>query len=920
MMKKNKFLIFLAIAGIMLNLTSCMNDYKITWSGENTFKTETIRGIFGKAIWFNGKDAFMTGPAPVTFENEMTVAVWVRCDEWEGGDRGIVGNISFLSDRGFLIYYNGYANQLKFQLNIDNIVEILSVAPPLAGTWHLLAGTYNGSELCFYVDGRLRSKKEVSGKIINDNNSVVAGRFYNDLNDRYFRGALDEIMILDRALSLDELQKMCAEAGVEPLEPLPSNACGEKTGGFPSSLYVRTAETTPPDDWFKNIRSYVWDDIPEVLTMDEANKIAAGYADIGINVIFPEHYRYLFAGPDDGVSWFNSPPIDLYISNMKVLVSACHRNNIKVVGHLTACCVLDTYFRNHPDQAMIDLRSGEPAYFRRYGTYMMCPNNPDFKKEYLNRVEMVVRETGYDGLMVDETEWLPAEWSICGCEHCRRLFKEQTGYDIPDYRDSLVFGNYESPVFRAWLRFRIETMGNFLSEIRGVLDNIKKDMLFTGCYCEALSPFVASYYGMDLEDMCRGHNVSFFECEPANPWSFRYAVAEASYYRAFGPSFYLGYSISPSQQFYNWAFAKTCGLHIWMFPQINIVFPLLWEKKWEKVFIDDGLLCNTAILFSSPSKNYLREAYETVNEYQGWAQALLENHIPFETVIASKLGTTDLGKYSTLILPDVTCLSDNEINKIIDYVHDGGYVVATGRTSHYDETGNQRAEPGLATLFNDDQGKGKAVYMEEMPGLRYFVPRIGGGRIGEGGVWKDNRNEAMRDLIIETATARQPDPVIKTTNIDPEIVLMPYYHASGEYKGISVHLLNCLGTRNDGIMMIPEDMAFEYTAYPSPYDYIEDDGKMKIAVRSEDVSQAYLISPDFEEVLTLDFTVKDGYCEVTVPGLGRYEIIYLVTGKKDLISDIMKGGAVTKEFPAIVPFPGVDDSTSVQKETQAGVI
>jgi len=309
-----------------------------------------------------------------------------------------------------------------------------------------------------------------------------------------------------------------------------------------------------------------------------------------------------------------------------------------------------------------------------------------------------------------------------------------------------------------------------------------------------------------------------------------------------------------------------------------------------------------------------------VNEYQGWAQALLENHIPFETVIASKLGTTDLGKYSTLILPDVTCLSDNEINKIIDYVHDGGYVVATGRTSHYDETGNQRAEPGLATLFNDDQGKGKAVYMEEMPGLRYFVPRIGGGRIGEGGVWKDNRNEAMRDLIIETATARQPDPVIKTTNIDPEIVLMPYYHASGEYKGISVHLLNCLGTRNDGIMMIPEDMAFEYTAYPSPYDYIEDDGKMKIAVRSEDVSQAYLISPDFEEVLTLDFTVKDGYCEVTVPGLGRYEIIYRVTGKKDLISDIMKGGAVTKEFPAIVPFPGVDDSTSVQKETQAGVI
>lgn len=913
-------LIALSIVCIALTFTSCTNDNVKPWSGDNAVRTEKVKGVYGKATWFNGTDAYISGPAPVFIENGMSFTAWIKSDEWAGGDRGILGNLSFLSDRGWLLFYNGYANLLKFQVNINNNVEILSTAPPLANKWHLIAGTYNGSELCFYIDGKLRSIKEVSGKIISDNGPMVAGRFYNDLSDRYFRGALDEIMIFDRALSMDELQKIYTAGGEYHDEDQLADIYSEKTGGFPSSLFVKVPKTQPPTDWFNNIRSYVWDDIPEVLTVTEANEMADHFAYLGINVIFPEHYRYLFAGSDDRASWFNSPATDRYISNLKVMTDACHRNNIRVVGHLTACCVLDTYFKNHPDQAMIDLRNGEPAFYRRYGTSMMCPNNPDFKIEYLKTVEKVVRETGLDGLMVDETEWLPAEWTVCGCEHCRRLFKEQTGYDIPDYRDPSVFGNFDNPVFKAWLKFRIETMGNFLSEIKVTLDNIKKGMLFTGCYCEALSPFVANYYGMDLEDMNRSHNVSFFECEPANPWSFRYNVAEASYYRAFGPSFYLGYSVTPTQQFYNWAFAKTCGLSLWIFPQIKTEFPYLWEKKWEKVFMDDGVLCNTAIVFSSPSKNYLPDAHTTVNEFQGWAQTMLEAHIPFETVIASQLGNTDLSKYSTLILPDAVCLSDNEINAISNYVQNGGYVIATGRTSQYDETGNKRPEPGMTKLFNGDKGKGKAVYLENQPGLDYFVPKIGGGRAGEGGIWEDNRIAGKRDRMIEIITANQPDPVIKTDNIAPEIVLIPYYLESEGYNGISVHLLNCLGTKHDRLIKTPENIAYEYTDYPSPNGFIGNGEKMKIAVRSENVSKAYLISPDFIEVVNLDFKMNDGYCEITIPDLGRYEVIYLVTGGKDIISDILNGVPATKEFPAVVPFPLANDSTMIKKDSQAGII
>ena len=120
--------------------------------------------------------------------------------------------------------------------------------------------------------------------------------------------------------------------------------------------------------------------------------------------------------------------------------------------------------------------------------------------------------------------------------------------------------------------------------------------------------------------------------------------------------------------------------------------------------------------------------------------------------------------------------------------------------------------------------------------------------------------------------------------------------------------------------MTPANIAYEYTDYPSPNNFIQDGEKMKITVRSEDVRKVYLISPYFFEVLNLDFTMNDGYCEITIPDLGRYEVIYLACGEKDLISDILNGTGTSKEFPAVVLFPLAADSTSVKRTIQAGIV
>ncbi len=145
-------------------------------------------------------------------------------------------------------------------------------------------------------------------------------------------------------------------------------------------------------------------------------------------------------------------------------------------------------------------------------------------------------------------------------------------------------------------------------------------------------------------------------------------------------------------------------------------------------------------------------------------------------------------------------------------------------------------------------------------------------------------------------------PPLVTENIPEEVIVNPFIHNYKGYKGIVVHLLNCLGTKFDTYAVTPDDSTYEFLDYPSPRNFIPKDKSMSIKVKAKDIKNVYLISPDFTEVVKLRFNRgKDGYYCIEVPDLGRYEIIYIVQGKKDLVKDVLL--STTEEFPTIQPFP-----------------
>jgi hypothetical protein len=80
---------------------------------------------------------------------------------------------------------------------------------------------------------------------------------------------------------------------------------------------------------------------------------------------------------------------------------------------------------------------------------------------------------------------------------------------------------------------------------------------------------------------------------------------------------------------------------------------------------------------------------------EAFHEALLDGQIQFDIARISD----NFSKYQGLILPDQAALSDTEIEKIRDYVRQGGKLIASGSTSLYDENGSRRSDFGLSDVF-----------------------------------------------------------------------------------------------------------------------------------------------------------------------------------------------------------------------------
>jgi hypothetical protein len=87
------------------------------------------------------------------------------------------------------------------------------------------------------------------------------------------------------------------------------------------------------------------------------------------------------------------------------------------------------------------------------------------------------------------------------------------------------------------------------------------------------------------------------------------------------------------------------------------------------------------------------------HSFDGAYKALMENHIPFDVVMDNQILDGSISQYSLLVLSNSACTSERLNEVLRSYVRDGGSILATYKTSLYDEVGHLRWDFGLADLF-----------------------------------------------------------------------------------------------------------------------------------------------------------------------------------------------------------------------------
>lgn len=100
------------------------------------------------------------------------------------------------------------------------------------------------------------------------------------------------------------------------------------------------------------------------------------------------------------------------------------------------------------------------------------------------------------------------------------------------------------------------------------------------------------------------------------------------------------------------------------------------------------------------SRTLMFEATESHRSVILAEQMLIQGRVPFDIVFDDVFDTLD--RYRVLLLPDTSCMSEAQIEAVRHFVNEGGGVVATGRTSQYDEHFRLRPQPALQDVFGPE--------------------------------------------------------------------------------------------------------------------------------------------------------------------------------------------------------------------------
>ncbi len=435
-------------------------------------------------------------------------------------------------------------------------------------------------------------------------------------------------------------------------------------------------------------------------------------------------------------------------------VVAAHSQGLKTRTYLNAHFYGDIFYSEHGDwgQAKAD---GKPIDTLYGHGYSMCVNTP--YRDRMFKLILEVAQRGVDVIFLDGPAYYPG---ACYCDHCKEKFEQEHGFPIPvreDWRDLR---------WRRFVMFRYHSIARFLTDGQKLLrQNALESLLYSN---NSGQVWPSWSFALSAEDAYEGQSIigmesyQYYTLPSGVPMWFQGWTTKLANSIKRGKPFCLFLSASHQPWFrqriadIEYLLGKVQGLANGadMFEDYGFASEATSDgkkifdnaRKYESYYEDSKSAAKVALVWSRrtgdfffeiPPQAVFEEAQarvemaqattpgvqagdfleaqritawkfdsekRTTEEARGFYEALLRLHIPFDLISDLNLNLEDLQKYNVLILPNVACMSDQQIEAVRAFVEAGGGLVATYKTSMFNEFGDPRDGLGLRDLLKVSVG------------------------------------------------------------------------------------------------------------------------------------------------------------------------------------------------------------------------
>jgi hypothetical protein len=169
-----------------------------------------VDGMAGGALKFDGDGDYVDigKDAKFNIASQITVAAWIKVDAFDREWQTIISK----GDSSWRLQRNWNKGTLEF--GCTGLVVpgnrwggIYGKTDVNDGQWHHAVGTYNGSQLCLYVDGRLDRAAEVKSSININDYPVLIGETA-EKPKRFWNGLIDDVRVYNYGLNADEVAEI----------------------------------------------------------------------------------------------------------------------------------------------------------------------------------------------------------------------------------------------------------------------------------------------------------------------------------------------------------------------------------------------------------------------------------------------------------------------------------------------------------------------------------------------------------------------------------------------------------------------------------------------------------------------------------------------------------------------------------------